>query len=80
MSKNLIVFIKNPVLGHVKTRLAKSIGDEKALTVYKDLTDKCRIETTKVNASRYLFYSKEVKEDMLDYFARIKSGAIKKFK
>jgi hypothetical protein len=38
MSKNhLCVFVKNPQLGKVKTRLAKSIGNEKALAVYKYL-------------------------------------------
>ena len=34
MSKNLlIIFTRNPELGKVKTRLAKSIGDENALTI-----------------------------------------------
>ena len=33
----LIIFIKNPDLGKVKTRLAKDIGDQKALAIYKDL-------------------------------------------
>ncbi len=33
----LIVFAKNPILGKVKTRLAKTIGDEKALKVYQFL-------------------------------------------
>ena len=31
----LIVFVKNPQLGKVKTRLAKTIGDEKALAIYE---------------------------------------------
>ena len=31
----LIVFVRHPEPGKVKTRLAKVIGDEKALTVYK---------------------------------------------
>ena len=36
MSQNaLIYFIKAPVLGKVKTRLAKSIGDELALALYE---------------------------------------------
>ncbi len=38
-SNLLIIFVKNPVLGKVKTRLAKSIGDEKALKIYKYLID-----------------------------------------
>ncbi|MFU8859625.1 MAG: TIGR04282 family arsenosugar biosynthesis glycosyltransferase [Cyclonatronaceae bacterium] len=39
-SKNrnaLIVFLKNPVPGRVKTRLASGIGDEKALRIYLEL-------------------------------------------
>ena len=35
--KLLIIFAKNPILGKVKTRLAKSIGDEKALEIYQFL-------------------------------------------
>ncbi len=31
----LIVFVKNPELGKAKTRLAKTIGDEKALAIYE---------------------------------------------
>ena len=38
MSKELlIIFTKNPELGKVKTRLAKSIGDKAALNIYKKL-------------------------------------------
>ncbi|MGV6862530.1 MAG: TIGR04282 family arsenosugar biosynthesis glycosyltransferase [Putridiphycobacter sp.] len=38
MSKDLlIVFVKPPIAGKVKTRLAKSIGDQKALEVYLSL-------------------------------------------
>ena len=33
--KALIIFTRNPVLGTCKTRLAKTIGDENALEVYK---------------------------------------------
>ncbi|MBI3521458.1 MAG: glycosyltransferase, partial [Bacteroidetes bacterium] len=35
----LMVFIKNPALGKVKTRLAKTVGDEKALHIYHILLD-----------------------------------------
>ena len=38
MSKNLLlIFTRNPELGKVKTRLAKTIGAEKALAIYKFL-------------------------------------------
>ncbi|MDM8555063.1 TIGR04282 family arsenosugar biosynthesis glycosyltransferase [Desulfococcaceae bacterium HSG7] len=32
----LIIFLKAPIKGHVKTRLAKSIGDDHALALYKN--------------------------------------------
>ena len=34
---NLILFVRKPQLGKVKTRLAKDIGDEKALKIYERL-------------------------------------------
>lgn len=37
MNKELLVFIRNPKLGKVKTRLAKGIGEEKALEIYNIL-------------------------------------------
>ena len=36
---NIIFFFKEPRLGYVKTRLAKAIGDEKALLCYQKLLD-----------------------------------------
>ena len=63
MQNHLIIFVKNPVLGTVKTRLAKSIGDEKALIVYMDLMQKCQEEALKVECKRHLFYSKNISEN-----------------
>ena len=41
MSKSLLIlFAKNPELGKVKTQLAKTIGAERALNVYKKLLSK----------------------------------------
>lgn len=34
---SLIVFVKNPILGKVKTRVAATAGNEKAVEVYKEL-------------------------------------------
>lgn len=60
MNKALIIFIKNPELGKVKTRLAKSIGDQNALEVYKILIRKTHAVAIKVLSNRLLFYSNEI--------------------
>jgi uncharacterized protein len=56
----LIIFIKNPQLGKVKTRLAKTVGDEKALEIYLKLVEITRKNTSKLaktGVQCYLFYS-----------------------
>lgn len=64
MSKNaLLIFIKNPIKGTVKTRLAKTVGDEKALAIYHQLLAHTRQVTEKVNCDKFLFYSKFIEED-----------------
>lgn len=60
---NIIIFIKNPVLGKVKTRLAATVGDQKALEVYQRLLDVTRKTVTKVNAKYHLFYSDVIDMD-----------------
>lgn len=62
MQNHLIIFIKNPVLGTVKTRLAKTIGDEAALKVYKDLMHKCQLESLSTHTKRHLYYSRQIIE------------------
>ena len=58
MSKNaLIILLRNPQLGCVKTRLAAKIGDEGALRVYNALLDYTRSLTCEISSSRLLFYS-----------------------
>jgi rSAM/selenodomain-associated transferase 1 len=53
----LIILIRNPQLGHVKTRLAAQIGDGGALKVYRALLDYTRSVASQINSSRLLFYS-----------------------
>lgn len=70
MTNKLIIFIKNPVLGNVKSRLAKDIGEKKALDVYRDLLAKTRKESEKLlNVKRLLYYSDFVntKDEWSDY-------------
>lgn len=63
MRKNrLIIFVKNPIEGEVKTRLASSLGDEKALDVYQKLLKITARETANVNAEKLVSYSKFVEE------------------
>lgn len=58
MTKNLlIIFVKNPELGKVKTRLAKSIGDHAALNIYKKLISTTEKATSKLKADRHIYFS-----------------------
>ena len=53
----LLIFTKNPQLGKVKTRLAKTIGDEKALFIFNKLVSKTSKVVEKVNMHKSLYYS-----------------------
>ena len=55
--KLLLIFTKNPQLGKVKTRLAKTIGDEKALLIFHKLIDKTALVVDGVDAHKSLYYS-----------------------
>lgn len=64
MSKNaIIVFVKNPELGKVKTRLAKTIGDRKALDIYLALCEYTRQLLLEIDCDRYIFYDQSIIED-----------------
>ncbi|MFY7742792.1 MAG: TIGR04282 family arsenosugar biosynthesis glycosyltransferase [Flavobacterium sp.] len=52
----LIIFTRNPQLGMVKTRLAKTIGDEKALQVYTDLLSHTMNVTQQLTCDKFVFY------------------------
>lgn len=60
MKNLLIIFTKNPELGKVKTRLAKTIGDEKALLIYSHLLNHTASFCVKTNATKYVFYSNSI--------------------
>ncbi len=61
--KALIIFTRNPELGKCKTRLAKTIGDESALDIYKYLLQHTATISEKVKADKYIFYSENIKRD-----------------
>ena len=61
----LLVFSKNPTLGKVKTRLAKTIGKEKALEVYKALLKKTASVLEELEVDIHLYYSDYIEKDDL---------------
>lgn len=53
----LIIFIKNPVKGKVKTRIAATTGNDEALVIYLQLLQFTRLLTEQITCERFLFYS-----------------------
>ncbi|CDF80699.1 putative glycosyltransferase (GT2) [Formosa agariphila KMM 3901] len=65
--KALIIFARNPELGKCKTRLAKTIGDENALDIYRTLLQHTADIATGVKADSFVFYSEHIhKNDTWD--------------
>lgn len=57
MDRVLLIFIRNPQPGKVKTRLARTVGDDEALRIYRILLEKTRLAASNVAASRWVLYS-----------------------
>ena len=60
----LIIFVKNLIHGKVKTRLAKTIGNEAALNIYKQLITLTQKETQNLSATRHIYYSQEIENSL----------------
>ena len=66
MNRNLVmVFTRNPELGKVKTRLAKTIGDKSALIIYKQLLKHTEKTIKQVAADKAVYYSVDINENDL---------------
>lgn len=63
MDSVLIIFVKNPVAGKVKTRLAQTVGDKKALQIYKKLLDYTLGISSEVDAAKQIWYSDEIPQE-----------------
>ncbi|MBC8047745.1 MAG: TIGR04282 family arsenosugar biosynthesis glycosyltransferase [Fimbriimonadaceae bacterium] len=63
MKNALIIMLKNPVKGKVKTRLAKDIGDDKALEIYLKLLGHTKNITENIPEDKFIFYSDIVARD-----------------
>lgn len=77
MTNNLlIVFVKNIKLGKVKTRLAKTIGNDGAFEVYKELVNITENVTTKVETDIHVYFSEAVIEtNWHDAYKFVQNGA-----
>ena len=58
--RTLILFVKNKETGRVKTRLAKTIGDEKAMVVYQALIDHTKSILDPLPVHKVVYYSKQI--------------------
>ena len=62
----LIIFVKNSIPGKVKTRIAKDIGDEKALELYNILKQHTADLSSVSDAEKWVFYADYIEHN--DYF------------
>ncbi len=80
MNQNaLIIFVKNPEIGKVKTRLAESVGNDKALEIYNFLLNKTLEIVSKLPCNKFVFYSDKInKNDIWDnttFTKKLQKGA-----
>ncbi len=65
MNEAIIIFVRKPELGKVKTRLAASLGNEKALEVYKELLWHTRQICKQVGADKFVYYHEQIEQNDL---------------
>lgn len=64
MDNALIIFIKNPIKGKVKTRIARTAGDDRALAIYLELSKITQENVLLLRGVKiYLFYSDFIATD-----------------
>ena len=56
----IIIFQKNPELGRVKTRLAKTIGEVKALEAYQLLLQHTHAQVALIQCDVFVYFDKEI--------------------
>lgn len=59
----LIVFTRNPELGKVKTRLAKTIGDQAALNIYMHLLEHTENTIRKIRCDKAVYYTLQIRNN-----------------
>lgn len=68
MENALIIFVRPPELGKVKTRLAAKIGKEKALHIYIKLLQHTRMVALEVTCDKYVFATDRLDQPGWEFF------------
>lgn len=63
MKSALIIFVRNPEAGKVKTRLAKTIGEVHALNIYLQLLEHTHAITKALPCDKFVFYVDRIEEN-----------------
>lgn len=75
MKQALIIFVRKPEFGKVKTRLAATAGNEKALSIYKELLQHTFEITSAIDADKFVFYFDKIEKTDLwnakNFFKRV---------
>lgn len=77
MNKSLvIIFVKNSIPGTVKTRLARSIGNQNAFDVYNLLVDLTRKTVKSLDVDKQVYFSENIEEGQWNGFGKeVQQGA-----
>ncbi len=70
----LIIFIKNPIKGKVKTRLAQDLGEEMALKIYRKLVDRTLRETSGILTEKLILFSDFLERSIVPSDGNFSSG------
>ncbi|GAB3577442.1 TIGR04282 family arsenosugar biosynthesis glycosyltransferase [Spirosoma luteolum] len=60
---HLIIFVKNPIEGQVKTRVARTVGNARAVAVYKHLLAHTQAIARPLDAHRVVYYGDFINPD-----------------
>lgn len=78
MKDALIIFAKNPEAGKVKTRLAATLGNEAALSIYQQLLSHTASVVNYLPVDKFVFYSNFTEEldawDNTLFFKQVQKG------
>jgi len=61
----LLLFVRNPELGKIKTRLAAAVGPEKALEIYLHLLQHTRHVTQQLPVNKQVYYADRIEQNDL---------------